>query len=60
MTYENILLEKQGAIAYVTINRPAKLNALNMDTMEETTANNRLITNRTIKLTTLKLTDFNG
>ena len=35
MTYENILLEKKGAIAYVTINRPAKLNALNMATMEE-------------------------
>jgi enoyl-CoA hydratase/carnithine racemase len=35
MSYENILLEKKSAIAYVTINRPAKLNALNMATMEE-------------------------
>lgn len=35
MTYENILLEKKGAIAYVTITRPAKLNALNMATMGE-------------------------
>jgi enoyl-CoA hydratase/carnithine racemase len=35
MTYENILLEKKSSIAYVTINRPTKLNALNMATMEE-------------------------
>ncbi len=35
MAYENILLEKKNRIAYVTINRPAKLNALNMATMEE-------------------------
>jgi enoyl-CoA hydratase/carnithine racemase len=35
MSYENILLEKKSAIAYLTINRPAKLNALNMATMEE-------------------------
>jgi enoyl-CoA hydratase/carnithine racemase len=35
MTYENILLEKKNAIAYVTINRPKVLNALNMATMEE-------------------------
>ncbi len=35
MTYENILLEKKNSIAYVTINRPTKLNALNMATMEE-------------------------
>jgi enoyl-CoA hydratase len=34
MTYENILLEKKDAIAYVTINRPP-VNALNMATMEE-------------------------
>jgi enoyl-CoA hydratase/carnithine racemase len=35
MTYENILLEKKSSIAYVTINRPKVLNALNMATMEE-------------------------
>jgi len=35
MTYENILIEKKNAIAYVTINRPKVLNALNMATMEE-------------------------
>src|SRR5579871_1427032 len=35
MTYENILLEKKNAVAYVTINRPKVLNALNMATMEE-------------------------
>jgi enoyl-CoA hydratase len=35
MTYENLLLKKQGNIAYVTINRPKVLNALNMATMQE-------------------------
>jgi enoyl-CoA hydratase len=35
MTYENLLLNKQGNIAYVTINRPKVLNALNMATMQE-------------------------
>jgi len=35
MTYENILLEKKNAIAYVTVNRPKVLNALNGATMEE-------------------------
>ena len=29
MTYENITVEKRGAIAVLTINRPEKLNALN-------------------------------
>ena len=33
--FENILHEKKGAIAYVTVNRPKVLNALNMATMEE-------------------------
>ncbi len=35
MAYENILFEKKNAIAYVTVNRPKVLNALNMSTMEE-------------------------
>jgi len=35
MTYENILLEKKNSIAYVTVNRPKVLNALNTATMEE-------------------------
>src|SRR5437879_12217613 len=35
MTFENILIEKKNAIAYVTVNRPKVLNALNMATMEE-------------------------
>jgi enoyl-CoA hydratase len=34
-TFENLLYEKKNAIAYVTINRPKVLNALNMATMEE-------------------------
>ncbi len=34
-TFENLLYEKKGAIAYVTVNRPKVLNALNMATMEE-------------------------
>ncbi|HUQ49451.1 MAG TPA: enoyl-CoA hydratase-related protein [Terriglobales bacterium] len=33
--YRNLKLESKGAIAYVTINRPDKLNALNMAVMEE-------------------------
>src|SRR5690242_20869610 len=35
MSYENILVEKKNAIAYVTVNRPKVLNALNMATMED-------------------------
>jgi len=34
-TFENIVYEKKGAIAYVTVNRPKVLNALNMATMGE-------------------------
>jgi enoyl-CoA hydratase/carnithine racemase len=35
MNFENIFLEKKNLIAYVTVNRPKVLNALNMATMEE-------------------------
>src|SRR5579872_6909049 len=35
MNYENILVEKKNSIAYVTVNRPKVLNALNMATMDE-------------------------
>jgi enoyl-CoA hydratase len=35
MTYEYILLEKKNSIAYVTVNRPKVLNALNVATMAE-------------------------
>ena len=33
--FENLLYEKKGAIAYVTVNRPKVLNALNAATIEE-------------------------
>jgi enoyl-CoA hydratase len=35
MTFDNLLLERDGAIAIVTINRPKVLNALNTQTMDE-------------------------
>jgi enoyl-CoA hydratase len=35
MTFSNILLEKKNSTAYVTVNRPKVLNALNMATMED-------------------------
>jgi len=35
MTFENILFETKNSIAYVTVNRPKALNALNMATMED-------------------------
>jgi enoyl-CoA hydratase/carnithine racemase len=35
MTFDNLLLERDGAIAVVTINRPKVLNALNTQTMDE-------------------------
>jgi enoyl-CoA hydratase len=35
MAFENLLYEKRNGIAYVTINRPEKLNALNRKIMEE-------------------------
>ena len=35
MTFSNIVFEEKNSIAYVTVNRPKVLNALNMATMEE-------------------------
>ncbi len=35
MTYENILFKTQEKIAYLTVNRPKILNALNWKTMQE-------------------------
>lgn len=35
MSYENVLVENKGAVAWVTINRPAQLNALNKATIAE-------------------------
>jgi enoyl-CoA hydratase len=35
MTFENLLLERDGAVAILTINRPQVLNALNTPTLDE-------------------------
>src|SRR6188474_3068407 len=35
MAFDNLLLERDGAIATVTINRPKVLNALNAQTLDE-------------------------
>ena len=35
MPFDNLLLERDGAVALVTINRPQVLNALNMSTLDE-------------------------
>jgi len=35
MAYENLIVEKRGAVAIVTVNRPDKLNALNIKTRGE-------------------------
>jgi enoyl-CoA hydratase len=35
MVYENILYEKKGGVAYVTVNRPKAMNALNRATIAE-------------------------
>ena len=38
MTFENLLLERDGAVAIVTLNRPKVLNALNHKTLAELSA----------------------
>src|SRR5688500_2902468 len=38
MAFENLIVDRDGALAIVTINRPKVLNALNTATMEELTA----------------------
>src|SRR6202012_1353143 len=35
MAFENLIVEKKDAIAYITFNRPKVLNALNRKTVEE-------------------------
>ena len=35
MSFENLLLERDGAVAILTINRPKVLNALNTQTLDE-------------------------
>ena len=40
--FQNLLFEKKNQIAYITLNRPKVLNALNMAVMEELRAGIRL------------------
>ena len=35
MTFENLLIEREGAVAILTVNRPKVLNALNTQTLDE-------------------------
>ena len=35
MSFENLLLERDGAVAILTVNRPKVLNALNTQTLDE-------------------------
>ena len=52
--YQNILVEQQGQIARITINRPQQLNALNKSTISEL---NLCFTDKKSK-TTAKVTQF--
>ena len=38
MAYTNVLFEQEGAVAYLSVNRPDKRNALNMETRREIAA----------------------
>ena len=50
MAFENLLLDRDGAVAIVTINRPKVLNALNTPTMVEiTTLMRELATDDTVR-----------
>ena len=50
MTYQNVLSEVSSGIAYITINRPKQLNALNKETIEELNdAINKADQNRAVK-----------
>ena len=35
MAYENLIVEKRGPVVRITVNRPEKMNALNVRTREE-------------------------
>ena len=35
MAFDNLLIERDGAVAIVTINRPAVLNALDIQTIDQ-------------------------
>ena len=37
MSYENVLVERDGDVAVITVNRPKALNALNSATLRELT-----------------------
>ncbi len=38
MTYQNLIVKKEHGIGWIYINRPSKLNALNMETVNEMSA----------------------